>query len=48
MFLRKCLENLYTHTGDDAKQDMLIIVAENGLLSHSSTLECVSPMFWGL
>jgi len=35
-------ENLYTHTGNDAKQDLLIIDAETGLLSHPSTLECVS------
>jgi hypothetical protein len=34
--------NLYTHTGNDAKQDLLIIDAETGLLSHPSTLECVS------
>jgi hypothetical protein len=27
----------------DAKQDLLIIDAETGLLSHPSTLECVSP-----
>ena len=27
----------------DVKQDLLIIDAETGLLSHSSTLECVSP-----
>jgi len=27
----------------DAKQDLLIIEAEIGLLSHPSTLECVSP-----
>jgi hypothetical protein len=29
---------LNTHTGNDAKQDLLIIDAENGLLSHPSTL----------
>ena len=28
---------------NDAKQDLLIIGAETGLLSHPSTLECVSP-----
>ena len=28
---------------NDAKQDLLIIDAETGLLSHPSTLECVSP-----
>ena len=27
----------------DAKQDLLIIDAETGLLSHPSTFECVSP-----
>jgi len=27
----------------DAKQDLLIINAETGLLLHPSTLECVSP-----
>jgi len=27
----------------DAKQDLLIIDAQTGLLSHPSTLECVSP-----
>jgi hypothetical protein len=27
----------------DAKQDLLIIDAETGLLSHPSTLECFSP-----
>ena len=27
----------------DAKQDLLIIDAETDLLSHPSTLECVSP-----
>jgi len=27
----------------DAKQDLLIIDAETGFLSHPSTLECVSP-----
>ena len=27
----------------DAKQDLLIIDAETSLLSHPSTLECVSP-----
>ena len=27
----------------DAKQDLLIIDAETGLLSHPRTLECVSP-----
>ena len=27
---------------NDAKQDLLIIDAETGLLSHPSTLECVS------
>ena len=37
------IENLYTDTGNDAKQDLLIIDAENDLLSHPSTLECVSP-----
>jgi hypothetical protein len=47
MLLRKWLENSYTHTGNDAKQDLLIIDAENDL-SHPSTLECVSPIAWGL
>ena len=28
---------------NDSKQDLLIIGAETGLLSHPSTLECVSP-----
>jgi len=42
MLLRQWLENLYTHTGNDAKQDLLIIDAETGLLSQPSTLECVS------
>ena len=28
---------------NDAKQDLLIIDAETGLLSHPGTLECVSP-----
>ena len=28
---------------NDAKQDLLVIDAETGLLSHPSTLECVSP-----
>ena len=28
-----------------AKQDLLVIDAETGLLSHPSTLECVSPNF---
>jgi len=28
---------------NDAKQDLLIIDAETGLLSHPSTLECVFP-----
>jgi hypothetical protein len=42
------IENLYTHTGNNAKQDLLIIDAENGLLSHPSTLECVSPIVWDL
>jgi hypothetical protein len=37
MLLRYCLENLYTHTGNDAKQDLLIIDAENGLFSISTT-----------
>ena len=32
-----------THTENDAKQDLLIIDAETGLLSHPNTLECVSP-----
>jgi hypothetical protein len=31
LLLRKLLENLYTHTGNDEKQDLLIIDAENGL-----------------
>ena len=31
------------HTGNDAKQDLIIIDAETGLLSHPSTFECVSP-----
>jgi hypothetical protein len=34
-------------TGNDAKQDLLIIDAENGLLSHPSALECISPTVWG-
>ena len=34
---------IYTYNGDDAKQDLLTIDAETGLLSHPSTLECVSP-----
>jgi hypothetical protein len=34
---------MYTNTGNEAKQDLLIIDAENGLLSNPSTLECVSP-----
>ena len=34
---------IYTHTGHGVKQDLLIIDAETGLLSHPSTLECVSP-----
>jgi len=33
----------YTHTGNDGKQDLLVIDAETDLLSHPSTLECVSP-----
>ena len=37
MLLRWWLENLYTRTGNDAKQDLLIIDAENGLLSISVT-----------
>ena len=37
------LENLDTHTGKDAKQYLLIINAETGLLSHPNTLECISP-----
>jgi len=45
MLLRKLLENLYTHTGKDAKQDLLIIDAKTGLLSYPSTLECVSPNY---
>jgi hypothetical protein len=28
---------------NDAKQDLLIIDAETDVLSHPSTLECVSP-----
>jgi hypothetical protein len=28
---------------NDAKQDLLILEAETGLLSHPSTLECFSP-----
>jgi hypothetical protein len=39
---------MYTHTGNDEKQDLLIIDAVNGLLSHPSTLECISPIVWGL
>ena len=31
---------------NDAKQDLLIIDAETGLLSHPSTFECVSPNSW--
>jgi hypothetical protein len=41
--LAQLLENLHTHTGNDGKQDLLIIDTETGLLSHPSTLECVSP-----
>jgi len=37
------LKNLYTHTGNDAKQDLLMIDAETGLHSHPSTLQSVSP-----
>jgi hypothetical protein len=37
--LRQWLENLYIHSGNNAKEDLLIIDAENGLLSHPSTLE---------
>jgi hypothetical protein len=48
VLLRQWLENLYTHIGNNAKQDLLIIDAENGLLSHPSTLECVYPVVWGL
>jgi len=43
MLLILWLENLYTHIRNDVKQDLLIIDAETGLLSHPSTLECVSP-----
>ena len=43
MLLGYWLDNLYTHTGNDVKQDLLIIDAETGLLSHPSILECVSP-----
>jgi len=43
MLLKQWLENLYTHTGNDAKQDLLIIDAETGLLSRPNTLESVSP-----
>ena len=42
MLLRLWLENSYARTGNDEKQDLLIIGAETGLLSHPSTLECVS------
>jgi hypothetical protein len=42
------ITNLYTHTGKDAKQNLLIIDAEDGLLSNPSTLECVFPIVWGL
>ena len=28
---------------NDAKQDLLLVDTETGLLSHPSTLECVSP-----
>ena len=31
MLLRQWLENLYTHSGNDAKQDLLLIDAETGL-----------------
>jgi len=35
---------IYIHIlGMMQKQDLLIIDAETGLLSHASTLECVSP-----
>jgi len=35
---------IYIHIpGTMQKQDLLIIGAETGLLSHPSTLECVSP-----
>ena len=37
------ITNLYTQSRNDAKQDLLIIDAETALLSHPSTLECVSP-----
>jgi len=37
------LKNFYKHTENDARQDLLVIDAETGLLSHPSTLECVSP-----
>jgi len=43
MLLRLRLENLYTHTGNNTKQDLLITDAETGLLSHPSTIEYVSP-----
>jgi hypothetical protein len=40
---------IYIHIpGKVKKQDLLIIDAENGLLSHPNTLECVSPIVWGL
>jgi hypothetical protein len=32
---------LNTHTGEDVKQDLLIIDAENNLLSQPSTLEAL-------
>jgi hypothetical protein len=38
---------LYTQTGNDAKQNLLIIDAENGLISHPSTLECVYRQQFG-
>jgi len=37
MLWRKRLEKLYTHTGNDAKQDLLIIDAETGFISHPRT-----------
>jgi hypothetical protein len=35
-------------TGNDAKQDLLIIDAENGLLSHPGTLEELQTIVSGL
>jgi hypothetical protein len=39
--------NLNTHTGNNAKQDLFVIDAEIGLLSHPSTLECLYKQYFG-